>query len=205
MSDKHRIEWNKRYREGNHHKRKDPSKFLTEWEPLLPEGKALDPGCGAGRNALFLASKGYEVDAIDYSEEALKIGRKWAREQSLKLNWIHSDVKTYEFPREIYDVIIISYFHPLDKLEEIKTSLKEGGYFLYEHHISTEEEVDRGPSKTKFRYGPNELLDKFSGFQILFYAEGTEISEDGEKSAIARIVARKTSNFKKDLPPISNP
>lgn len=199
---KHREEWNRRYREEEDHEVKEPSPFLVEWQPQLPEGRALDVGCGAGRNAIFLADRGYEVDAIDYSKEALKIAQKRARNRELTVNWIHSDVKKHKFPKDYYDVIVVFYFYPENELPVIKDSLKEGGFFIYEQHITTEDEVDRGPSSSRFRFEPNELLKRFSDFQILYYSEGIKTYEDGKKSAIARMAARKTSEFKRDLPPI---
>lgn len=204
MAEKHHKEWDRRYREEDRVLIEDPSDFLMKWESDLPSGKALDVGCGAGRNALFLTSKGYTVDAIDYSEEGLKIARERSSERNLEVNWIHEDVNQYNFPPETYDVIIITFFHPQNKLQEIKNSLKKEGFFLYEHHISTKEPVEKGPKNSRFRFEPNEFLEIFSDFQILDYEEGIEKYESGDRSAIARIVARKTDEYGKELPTISN-
>ncbi|MFB6216833.1 MAG: class I SAM-dependent methyltransferase, partial [Candidatus Aenigmatarchaeota archaeon] len=203
VSNEHRDKWNKRYREGGHHTKEDPSSLLKKWVPRLSPGRALDLGCGAGRNALFLASKGYDVDAIDYSEVALKIGRSRARERGLEVNWIHSDIEKHSFLEEVYDLINVSFFHSLDSLPSVKKSLKDDGIFIYEHHLSVKEDVDRGPKSAQVRFRPNELLDIFSDYQVLYYTEGIE-TNDGEKSAKVRIVCRKSSDFEKDLPPISD-
>lgn len=200
MTKKRKKHWNKRYREGGHHNTEEPSTLLERWEPNLPSGKALDVGCGAGRNSLFLSEHGYKVDAIDFSEEAIKIAKNKSKEKNLEVNWIQKDIMKHNFPKKEYDVIIIAFFHPLDKLKKIKDSLKENGYFLYKHHINTTDNIDRGPKNSKFRYDPNELMKKFQDFQILEYKEGIETSENGEKSAIGRIVARKTKDFENNLP-----
>lgn len=200
MSKKHKEKWNKKYRERDHHNQKEPSNILVEWEPQLPEGKAFDIGCGTGRNALFLAQKGYTVDAIDFSEEALNIAQDRARKLNLKVNWILDNVNKYEFPTKEYNVIVISFFHPQQKITEIKKSLKEEGIIIMENHISTEDEINRGPSNPHFRFEPNELLNIFSNFQILFYEEGIETYEDGKKSAIVRLISRRTTEYGKKLP-----
>lgn len=199
MSKEHQENWDERYREEDRWETIEPSNFLIKWEPKLPRGRALVPGCGTGRNAIFLASKGYSVDAIDYSEEGLKIARQRSQKQNVDVNWILSDINQYQFPVEKYHVIMINYFHPQDKLESIKKSLKKEGYFLYEHHIASDDPVDRGPQESRFRYDPNELLEKFSNFHILSYQEGLNISDDGKRSALARIVARKTDAPGKNL------
>lgn len=202
MPETHREKWNERYKEEDFWKTKGPSEFLKKWQPKLPPGKALVPGCGTGRNAVFLASKNYSVDAIDYSDEGLKIARDRAQKKEVEVNWIHSNISEYEFPENEYDVVAISFFHPQEKLSSIKKSLKSGGFFIYEHHITSNEPIERGPENYQFRYQPNELLARFSDFQILSYREGIEADEEGRKSAIARLSARRTDNFDDNMPEI---
>lgn len=196
----HREKWNKKYQKRDYRDKKEPSNILVRWEPQLPEGKAIDIGCGIGRNALFLANRGYSVDAIDFSEKALEIARNRTRKRNIEVNWILNDVNKYKFPPQEYNVIIISFFHPQQKLPEIKNSLKEEGIIILENHISTKNKINRGPSNPRFRFEPNELLKVFSDFQIFFYEEGIETYEDGKKSSIARIVCRKTCEYDKNLP-----
>lgn len=202
MVNEHQDEWNKRYGEKDCWKTKGPSEFLKKWEPELPQGKALVPGCGTGRNAIFLASKNYTVDAIDYSKEGLEIARKKAQEREVEVNWIHEDINQYKFPKKEYDVVEISFFHPQERLDSIKKSLRSGGFFIYEHHITCNVPLERGPRENRFRYKPNELLKEFSDFQVLSYREGIETDKKGRKSAIARLSARKTNKFRDNLPRI---
>ncbi len=195
--------WNKRYREGNHHTLEKPSQLLKRWISQIPDGRAIDIGCGNGRNAIFLSSEGYKVDAIDFSEEALKIARAKAKERNLEINWMKKNVQEHTFPKNRYQLVIISFFNPLEKLAEIKDSVAEGGYILLEHHVKTDRDNIKGPKNdSKFRFEPNELLEKFSDLQILFYEEGIERFGKGKKSAISRIVAKNSNNFEKDLPEI---
>lgn len=51
---------------------------------LLKQGKALDVGCGKGRNSFYLAQRGLEVDGVDFSKTSIEMGKQIAKEQSLK-------------------------------------------------------------------------------------------------------------------------
>src|SRR4030042_3578956 len=84
---------------------KEPNPFLKKHIHLLPEGKALDIATGEGRNAIFLAQHGFEVDAVDISEKGLKKARKLAREKGVKVNALLVDLDRYQIERDRYDLI----------------------------------------------------------------------------------------------------
>ncbi|MBI5747375.1 MAG: methyltransferase domain-containing protein [Nitrospirae bacterium] len=65
-------DWDTRYLTGDYSPAKEPSRLLAQLLTLLPKGRALDIACGEGRNAIFLAKSGYEVDAVDISSVALE-------------------------------------------------------------------------------------------------------------------------------------
>ena len=192
--------WNERYRGGRHAQR-DPSEILIRWEPELPKGRALDLACGAGRNSIYLAKKGYSVNAIDYSDEALKIAQERAEGEGVEVNWIRADLNEHDLPEEAYDLVLVSHLHPEDNLEKIKRAVKPGGAIVYEHHVNVDEPMLRGPSDSDILFEPNELLNLFSDFQILEYREGIEEREDGDKSALAKLVAVKTDSSGRGLFP----
>ena len=74
MSQDDQIRWNRQHAESGGSE--EPSRFLREvlesesWD--LPPGRALDLACGKGRNALYLASRGFHVTAVDISPVALR-------------------------------------------------------------------------------------------------------------------------------------
>ena len=77
MSQADQEKWNERYREGAYATRTHPSALLAEWLPK-PERRethprAIDVACGTGRNAIYLAQRGWQVDAVDVSEVALDV------------------------------------------------------------------------------------------------------------------------------------
>ncbi len=92
MSEADRDKWDTRYRQGSYQARTHPTELLAEWLPQLPRGRALDVACGAGRNALYLAEAGYEVEAIDISRVALERLRETARARGLDVTCIETDL-----------------------------------------------------------------------------------------------------------------
>ncbi|WP_025769277.1 methyltransferase domain-containing protein [Thioalkalivibrio sp. HK1] len=93
MSDADKERWNARYASGEYIARTHPSDLLASWIDRLPRGRALDVACGAGRNAIFLASKGYRVEAMDISSVALERASKRAQAEGLEVRWIEADLE----------------------------------------------------------------------------------------------------------------
>jgi len=103
---------------------------------LLNNGKALDIGCGKGRNSLYLAKRGFEIYGIDFSETSIGCGKEIAKEQSLKVNFLCQSIFDFQDIPESFDFIYDSgCFHhmkPHRRNEYLKTILKylkADGYF----------------------------------------------------------------------------
>ncbi len=86
----------------------DVNRFvLQECEPLTP-GTALDLACGEGRNAVWLATKGWSVTAVDFSSVGLGKGAGLAGSAGVEVEWVHADVLTWE-ARRLYDLVLLVY------------------------------------------------------------------------------------------------
>ena len=189
MSIEDREKWNQRYAEDSFHKN-NPVTLLEDWLPKLPSGKALDVACGSGRNALFLAQKGYRVDAIDISSEGLKLARASAEDQGLRINWIEQDLdQTYVFGTD-YDLIVVMWYVNLALVTRLCDCLAPGGHLLCEEHLVSDQDVI-GPTSSNFRVAPGELPEAVSGLEVLLYEESVETGADGARVASARVVAKK--------------
>ena len=199
--------WDERFREGEYPQDPDPSPVLERYVGTFPEGRALDIATGTGRNAVFLAERGYEVDAVDRSREGLRIARENARNRGVedRLEWIRADVPNYAFPEEAYDVITISYYRAVDRFPDVKEALSPGGVLYVEHHLRTVDDLSAGPSSDRYRFASNELLHTCLDLTVLHYQETTEEREDGRRSANARAIARKTTGTRQSYPPIREP
>ena len=167
----------------------EPSAFLIENLDLLPkEGKVLDVAMGAGRNAVCLAQRGYVVDGIDISQEAIEAALELAQREGVSINTETADLESgYHLPQDTYDVIIcFNYLHrPLTG--QIKNALRSGGIVIYETFIVDQAQFGR-PRNPDHLLKHNELLDMFGDFRCLHYHEGIY---PGPK-AVAGIVALKS-------------
>ncbi len=194
MSEADRRKWDDRYRAGAYAERTWPSAFLVDCAPLLPSaGRALDLACGAGRNALFLARRGLQVDAVDISSEALARGRAAAAD--LPIRWLLQDLDD-GLPPNAYDVIVNIRYVNLALLRALLPNLREGGVLLVEQHLATELPDVVGPSNPAFRVAPGELSQLAAdaeGMQVERSEEGVFVDPDGGRAALARLAARKTS------------
>jgi SAM-dependent methyltransferase len=174
MSDSDREKWERRYAEGSYEARTHPTRLLVEWLPRIgkPEGaRALDLACGAGRNALYLASEGYRVDAMDISGVALTRGAARATEMGVEVEWIEIDLDHVALTPARYDLVVVARYD-----------------LLYEQHLQTDRDVG-GPRNPEFRLRPNELLDMFRVLRVLYYREGIMKDPDGPTMALAQLVA----------------
>ena len=188
MSKQDRKKWNQRYAEGSYHKN-NPVTLVADWVPGLPVGRALDVACGAGRNSLFLAQAGYQVDAIDISREGLNLARQNAENQGLSINWIEQDLdQPYQFDTN-YDLIIVMWYVNLGLISRLCSCLAPGAYLLCEEHLITDREVI-GPASLNYRVAPGDLRKAVSGVDVLLYEESIEMNAEGEQVASARVVAK---------------
>ncbi|MEO4052465.1 class I SAM-dependent methyltransferase [Solibacillus sp. CAU 1738] len=103
---------------------------------IVQAGRVLELGCGAGRNAIYLAQQGCSVDAVDLSETALFWARERAAEKKLNIQFIHGNLFNMDFPENNYDFIYDSgCFHHiaphrrLHYVEIVQRALKPGGHF----------------------------------------------------------------------------
>ena len=103
---------------------------------LLKQGKALDVGCGKGRNSFYLAQRGFEVVGVDFSKTSIEMGKQIAKEQSLKVNFLCQSIFDFECKKEsfdfVYDSGCLHHIKPHRRNQYLKTVLKylkPEGYF----------------------------------------------------------------------------
>jgi SAM-dependent methyltransferase len=186
-----RKRWDKRFGRKEFALGKEPNPFLKKHIHLLPKGKALDIATGEGRNSVFLAQNGFEVDAVDISERGLKKTQKLAREKGVHINTFLVDLDQYQIEKERYDLIANFYFLKRRLIPRMKKGLKKRGKVIFETYLLEHRTLGTGgPKQAKYFLKPNELLRLFKNFRILFYREGI-FREGGRKKAVASIIAEK--------------
>ena len=166
---------------------KKPSEFLVENVDLLPQGKVLDVAMGEGRNAIYLAERGYQVEGVDISKEAIEKCLGVAQERGLKIkDEVANLERDYRIKSNEYDLIICFNYLQRNLIPQIKSALKVGGIVVYE--TFTIDQPGFGKPKNKdFLLKHNELLELFRDLRILRYREGII----DNKKAIASLIAQK--------------
>jgi len=142
---------------------------------------------GGGRNTVYLASKGFQVEGIDISEQAIDAAINLAHENNVKIDAHIIDLEKDAFIKEnTYDVIICFNFLQRSLIPHIKKGLRSNGIIVYETYIIDQAKFGK-PSNPDYLLKYNELLLLFSDLRCLRYHEG--IIEN--KKAVAGIVAQK--------------
>ena len=129
--------WDERYSTEDYAYGTEPNKFLEANFFQIPQGNVLSLAEGEGRNAVFLAKKGYAVTAVDGSSVGLNKARKLAEENGVTIETVHTDLADYDIGESKWDGII-SIFNPLPSslrkqlYRQVAAALKPGGVFLLE-------------------------------------------------------------------------
>ena len=158
--------WNERYRDATGDAQ--ASRVLRENLHLLPgNGRALDLACGSGGNAILLAQQGLKVDAWDIADVPIAALQEAALKQQLSIRAEVRDVEANPPAPETFDVIVVSYFLDRDTIPALVQALKPAGLIYYQT-FTRQRVSERGPQREEFRLADQELLQLFSGLQILF-------------------------------------
>lgn len=103
--------------------------LIAEVEPLSP-GRALDAGCGHGAETAWLAARGWEVTAVDFSVSALAHARSMAESMgpdiAARVTWLEGDLSVWTPPRERFDLVICLYVHVAGTMEEFVRRMASG-------------------------------------------------------------------------------
>jgi SAM-dependent methyltransferase len=164
---------------------------------VVPEGgrgRALDVACGAGRNALHLATHGFSVTALDISTVALARGRRAAAERGLDVEWLCADLDEEldgALPHGGFDVIVWVRYVNRTLLPHLVARLNVGGLLLCEQHLITDDAEVAGPTSARFRLAPGELERAAQSLSVLHSYDGPVVDPDGRRVALAQLVARK--------------
>jgi len=177
-----------------------PSHFLVRQLPRLPKGKVLDVASGTGRHALFLASQGYQVDAIDHDVQALAQLSSTAHGRSLTgvttrtVDLEAPPPSTPNIGQAAYDVILVFFYLTRPLFPYLIDALRPGGVLLYETFLIDNHFRHQHPKRKEFCLAHNELINLTAGLRIVHYDEGAHDGHRGEESAYtAQLVAQKPS------------
>lgn len=178
-----RERWNAKYLAGEA-QRIEPNPLVVEACATLKPGRALDLGGGAGRHALWLAQRGWQVVLADVSDEGLALARRRAAEAEVVLTMRREAAEeTIAWARESapgFDLVLVIRVLLRDQFADLPALLAPGGTLVYRTYTSEHARFAGGKS-TQYALRPGELRGAFPALTTVVYRE-----ESGEAGLIAR-------------------
>lgn len=184
-------EWDERYRSGES-VNEDASELLLQAVRTVSPGRALDLACGVGRNAIFLAAKGWNVTAVDSSNEALKRAGQRALDRGVEIAFVLADLENRQFRIEpdAYSLICDFFYLQRDLFPSIREGISPGGIFVAEIHLE-DDNPNLKPMNPAFLLRSGELLSEFAGWKIEHYDEAGSDGPEPNRRKTARLIARR--------------
>ena len=186
--------WDERYTTKEYVWAMGPNQFVEAHVSGLAPGTAVDLGAGEGRNAVWLASKGWVVTAVDFSDVGLDKGRRLAVDHKVTVEFVCADATTYE-PADPVDLVILSYLQlgPDGRaavLKHSRTWLKPGGtIFVIAHDQTNVVDGCGGPPSAEVCYSVDETVAAFSGLNIETAVVAERVVDtEGERTALDTLV-----------------
>jgi SAM-dependent methyltransferase len=179
------ADWEERYRIGGFNDRPAGPLLIETCSNLTP-GKAVDLACGAGRHALWLAARGWDVTAVDSSQSAIELLGQRAVSSGQRVHTKVADLEAHEFEigEACWDLIVDHLYLQRDLFPAIKRGLVSGGIALIAVHLT-------GTGRpSQYSLQPGELAQYFSGWTVLHSREG-ELADSESHRLAAELVVRR--------------
>lgn len=193
--------WNARYSGAEYIYGIDPNQFLKYELSKIAPGRILFLGEGEGRNAVYAAKLGWDVEAVDYSAAGKAKAEKLASEKNVKINYFVDDLATYTPKENYYNAVVLIYLHLEVELREkvhqnVIASLKPGGKIIFEAFEKDQIKYDSGgPKNEELLYSLEDIVEDFIDLDFekfskekIFLNEGK--GHEGEATVI-RFVGKK--------------
>ena len=194
--------WDARYADDAYFYGTEPNAWLASHAGSLRPGMAaLAIADGEGRNGVWLAQQGLDVTAVDASARGLAKAAALAEQRGVRLELIQANLKTWDWPRDRFDVAVSIFAHFPPGLRtavhrNMLASLRPGGLVLLEAYSPYQRIYQTGgPQDLDLLYTAYRLQQDFAAAEILLLEETlTDLSEGSGhhgKSAVTRLVARR--------------
>jgi len=193
--------WDQRYAEITYAYGKEPNVFFRQELDKMPAGCILLPAEGEGRNAVYAASQGWQVDAFDYSVSGQKKANQLAHEKNVSLNYLLSDIYTFDWPRDTYDAVGLFFVHLLPEArlflhQKVMETLKPGGTLLLQGFSKEQLPLSTGGPKNPDMLFSTTLLEKdFLAYSLQLLVQESVILTEGPyhngKAEVVKMVLKK--------------
>ena len=192
------ADWDRRYSGSELVWTARPNRFLVAEAADLPPGRALDLACGEGRNAVWLAERGWRVTGVDFSGVALDKARRLAAAQGVEADWVQADVVEHRAGEGDYDLVIAFYLQLAADarrraLRNAAAAVAPGGTLLVVAHDSANiEHGHGGPQDPRVLYTAADVVADLEGTGLEFEradrVERPVETPEGERTALDVLV-----------------
>lgn len=196
--------WDERYSAEDYAYGTEPNDFLAAHAHMLPKGRVLSLAEGEGRNAVFLASRGYEVTAVDQSAVGLEKARRLAEAKGVTINTIVADLGEFAIEPNAWDGIVSISAHVPKSIRKglhrrVVGGLKPGGVLLLEAYtplqLETAGKGGPGPDQRDRFMTLADLHEELEGLDFKIARETERDVNEGKyhsgPGAVVQVLARK--------------
>jgi SAM-dependent methyltransferase len=161
--------WDRRYEGRELIWTAEPNRFLVAETETLAPGRAIDLACGEGRNAIWLAERGWQAVGTDFSEVGLQKARELANERGVNVEWVAADLLDHRPDPRAFDLVLVFYLQvPAAERQPILQAAAEavapGGTFLLVAHDSTNvQDGHGGPQNPAVLYTAHDVVTDIAG------------------------------------------
>jgi len=187
--------WEERYADKEYAYGRKPNVFFRQFINGFPPGKILFPAEGEGRNAVFAATKGWQVFAFDFSEKAKEKAMKLAKKNKVHINYFNADIENVFLEEKRYNAIALLYAHMPPKIRRkvhrrLVGSLKPKGMLILEAFSKAQlHKSSGGPKDIDMLFSIEDLYEDFNSMTIQIIAEEkTRLNHGKYHQGIASVI-----------------
>jgi SAM-dependent methyltransferase len=188
--------WDRRYSQAELVWSATPNQFFAEEVAALAPGRALDLGTGEGRNAVWLAERGWDTTAVDFSGVGVEKARSLAARRGCSVTWVIEDLLTFRPAPASFDLVALVYIHlpALQRRQVLTTAVSAlapaGRLVVIGHDRSNLTAGVGGPQDPAILFTPEEIVSDLHGLDIV---RGQTVvrhvkTPDGDRDAVDALV-----------------
>ena len=183
--------WDERYRSAELLWSAEPNQFVRDFFSARKPGRVVDLGCGEGRNAIWMAERGWQVTGVDFSRVALERAATLAEGRGVSAEWVQADLSEWSAQEPRYEAALICYIHlPRAIMTHLfgtaLASLVPGGELLVVgHHSRNLTEGVGGPQVPEVLYSPADVTEILGAENVVEARDVFRNVETGEGARVA--------------------
>ena len=168
-----RDDWNRRYETTELLWTAEPNQFLVAEVSALTPGSALDLAAGEGRNAVWLARRGWWVTAVDFSDVALAKAEQLASAAQVDVTAVCADVTDYAAPPGAFDLVVVLYLHlPAAQRRPVhrraaRALVPAGTLLVVGHDTANLTQGYGGPQDPEVLFSPDDVVADLAGTGLM--------------------------------------